>query len=173
MVQIGRSLTEDAHEALRQIQARAVEGRVAQELQAVHQRQLEQVQAEGELGIHQRYLVEQIATLRCPACSVAFVDFDGCLALKCGNQRCGRAFCGLCLVDCGDDAHAHVRRCDLNEWNGGYFASEAQWQAVQNRRKAQQLRTYLEGIADEAMRGRVRAAAVDVVPEFADRLRIP
>jgi hypothetical protein len=45
--------------------------------------------------------------LRCPRCSNVFDDaYDGCDALTC--DRCGAGFCGLCLQDCGDDAHKHV-----------------------------------------------------------------
>jgi hypothetical protein len=51
-------------------------------------------------------LINEYFTLRCPRCHQAFVDYDGCDALTC--ERCGCGFCGLCLKDCGKDAHAHV-----------------------------------------------------------------
>ena len=165
--QIVRDLTDDGHEALRVIQAQAVETRVVQEQRAVMEREIERVRAEGEVGLHVRHIVEQIATLRCPACQVAFVDFNGCMALKCGNRQCGRAFCGLCLADCGHDAHAHVARCRLNEWNGNYFVPEAAWHAAQIRRKRGLVVEYLQArVADEDMRQRVRDAARLVVPEL-------
>ena len=42
-------------------------------------------------------VMEGCLTLRCPRCQVAFVDFDACIALTCGNKACGAAFCALCL----------------------------------------------------------------------------
>ena len=38
----------------------------------------------------------------------ASIEFNGCLALAC--SRCPCHFCGWCSVDCGTDAHAHVRQ---------------------------------------------------------------
>jgi serine/threonine protein kinase len=51
-------------------------------------------------------IVERDLTLHCPRCGQAFYDFQGCCALHCKNS-CGAAFCGLCLTDCGDNAHNH------------------------------------------------------------------
>ena len=51
-------------------------------------------------------IVDRDLTLHCPRCSTAFVDFVDCLALHC-KDACGAAFCGLCLADCGDNAHSH------------------------------------------------------------------
>lgn len=42
----------------------------------------------------------------CPKCKSVFDDYDGCNALKCVS--CSTAFCGLCLENCGDDAHEHL-----------------------------------------------------------------
>ena len=47
-------------------------------------------------------------SLKCPRCSMVFNDFDGCLALTCGNPQCNAGFCALCLADCGTDAHTHL-----------------------------------------------------------------
>eukprot|EP00811_Abedinium_folium_P012236 NODE_21343_length_758_cov_4.706815.p2 GENE.NODE_21343_length_758_cov_4.706815~~NODE_21343_length_758_cov_4.706815.p2 ORF type:complete len:106 (+),score=23.77 NODE_21343_length_758_cov_4.706815:3-320(+) len=57
------------------------------------------------------HVIENILTLRCPSCSQAFVDFNGCFALVCA--RCGGHFCGWCLKPCltADTTHNHVRRC--------------------------------------------------------------
>jgi serine/threonine protein kinase len=51
-------------------------------------------------------IVDRDLTLHCPRCGQAFYDFDGCNALRC-KSACGAAFCGLCMVDCGDNAHPH------------------------------------------------------------------
>jgi protein-arginine kinase activator protein McsA len=47
--------------------------------------------------------------LRCPRCEAAFHDYDGCNALTCSIPECRAAFCAICLIDCGNDAHGHVR----------------------------------------------------------------
>ena len=51
-------------------------------------------------------IVERDLTLHCPRCGQAFLDFQGCCALRC-KESCGAAFCGLCLLDCGENAHNH------------------------------------------------------------------
>ena len=48
-------------------------------------------------------VVENVLTLRCPRCKMAFLDYTGCIALECLN--CKAAFCALCLEDCGKNAH--------------------------------------------------------------------
>ena len=53
-------------------------------------------------------------TMKCPRCSTAFYDYDGCNALRCGQIACHAAFCALCLKDCGSDAHEHVRQAHGN-----------------------------------------------------------
>lgn len=53
-------------------------------------------------------------TMKCPRCSTAFYDYDGCNALRCGQIACHAAFCALCLKDCGSDAHEHVRQTHGN-----------------------------------------------------------
>lgn len=75
------------------------------------------------------HIIERILTLKCPRCAAAFVDFHGCLALSCRNCSCG--FCGVCLEDCGADAHRHVANC---RWAGGsVFMREGDVAAAQNR----------------------------------------
>lgn len=46
-------------------------------------------------------------TLKCPRCPARFNDYVGCNALHCTSCGCG--FCGICLLDCGFDAHNHYR----------------------------------------------------------------
>ena len=53
-------------------------------------------------------ILERDFMLRCPRCAVIFDDYDNCNALTCG--KCGAGFCALCLVDCGGDAHEHIRQ---------------------------------------------------------------
>ena len=79
---------------------------------------------EREREALQRHIVDEILTLKCPRqeCRQAYVDFNGCAALRCA--RCPAAFCGWCLQDCGTDAHAHVRSCpEKPEGCDPYFPS--------------------------------------------------
>jgi len=72
-------------------------------------------------------IVDEVLTLRCPRCKTAFMDFEGCFALQCGNGACRCGFCAWCLTDCGKDAHAHVKACPENEGKG-YFNTELAFQ---------------------------------------------
>jgi len=58
--------------------------------------------------------------LKCPRCKAVFNDYEGCNALSCGVPSCKAAFCAICLVDCGHDAHAHVLKA-----HGDYFDKDA------------------------------------------------
>jgi hypothetical protein len=73
--------------------ARAAAAALAAATRAERVRLLRLVIAEAELTLH------------CPRCGAAFVDYDNCNALVCG--QCAAGFCGLCLEDCGRDAHEH------------------------------------------------------------------
>ena len=84
-------------------------------------------------------IVEDVLTLRCPRprCKMAFLDFNGCCALTCGNNQCNAGFCAWCLHDCGADAHAHVASCpSLPPGKSGVWASEEEWKAAQAGRKS-------------------------------------
>jgi hypothetical protein len=99
-------------------------------------------------------IVEECCTLRCPKCkqvpacfaipfrnlvfsspdacdvnTQAFIDFSGCCALTCHYCKCG--FCALCQLDCGQNAHPHVKQCPLNPIPGEYFIPEASFQQIQ------------------------------------------
>ena len=54
--------------------------------------------------------IESILTLKCPRCTTAFTDYDGCDSLTCSNTNCGAFFCALCLMpfDSGGKCHTHV-----------------------------------------------------------------
>lgn len=61
--------------------------------------------------------------LSCPHCGRTFVEFDGCLALRC---VCEGWFCALCLraMDGDEGAHDHVRKCPLNPTGSLYLPLE-------------------------------------------------
>ena len=90
------------------------------------------------------HVQNQILTLRCPSCTTAFFDYDGCAALRCG--ACQATFCALCLTACDSSnaTHRHVRTCDLNPNPGSYFVQAAQFEAVHRVRKRDLLAAYLD-----------------------------
>jgi len=53
-------------------------------------------------------IVDRDLTLHCPACAVAFDDYDACNALTCG--KCACHFCGLVSGAGGGGARVRVRR---------------------------------------------------------------
>lgn len=71
-----------------------------------------------------KLIIETVLTLHCPRCGSAFLDFYGCMALKCIGPGCECGFCAICLEDCGEDAHAHVRQCKYTQASGSEFGSE-------------------------------------------------
>ena len=77
-------------------------------------------------------IIENILTLRCPRCKVAFIDYEGCAALTCGCCKAG--FCAFCLTDCGDDAHAHVPSCAQNE-SRQMFIAFPEFNRLQSKRR--------------------------------------
>jgi len=107
-----------------------------------------------ELDKHRLRIMDDIFTLKCPRCKLAFLDYDGCSAVTCGGCKCG--FCSFCLEDCGKDAHAHFfkhgSKCP-NE-DGPLFVEHKQWVDIQNKRKAALLCEYLATVP-EALRKRV------------------
>eukprot|EP00521_Asterionellopsis_glacialis_P008356 CAMPEP_0195289212 /NCGR_PEP_ID=MMETSP0707-20130614/5584_1 /TAXON_ID=33640 /ORGANISM="Asterionellopsis glacialis, Strain CCMP134" /LENGTH=872 /DNA_ID=CAMNT_0040349191 /DNA_START=201 /DNA_END=2819 /DNA_ORIENTATION=+ len=75
-------------------------------------------------------IVDDILTLRCPRCRQAFLDFDGCFALRCNMCPCG--FCGWCLQDCGSDAHSHVLDCTTKpKGHRDYYGTLEQFELAQ------------------------------------------
>jgi len=93
-------------------------------------------------------IVDEILTLRCPRCKQAFLDFDGCFALKCNVCSCG--FCGWCLKDCGNDAHSHVLTCQSKVVGAeSYFGTKEQFLAAQNKKRREQVIEFLEQLSTE------------------------
>eukprot|EP00930_Biecheleria_cincta_P057473 TRINITY_DN43405_c0_g1_i1.p1 TRINITY_DN43405_c0_g1~~TRINITY_DN43405_c0_g1_i1.p1 ORF type:complete len:1004 (+),score=217.85 TRINITY_DN43405_c0_g1_i1:45-3056(+) len=91
------------------------------------------------------HIREEILMLKCPRpdCRQAFVDFDGCLALKCSRCNCG--FCGWCLKDCGTDAHEHVRSCRHKPRNADvYYATLDEFDVAMKDRQRELLQKYLQ-----------------------------
>jgi hypothetical protein len=105
-------------------------------------------------------ILEDIFTLKCPRCRKAFLDFEGCFALKCSSCPC--AFCAWCLSDCGDDAHPHVRSCALKPKDPGrtYFGTKKEFEESAKSRIIKELNAYLSS-KEPAVRIVIRASLTD------------
>ena len=87
-------------------------------------------------------IVNEILTLSCPRCKMAFLDYSGCAALTCANGNCKASFCAICLKDCGTDAHPHVVICPENA-SKKLFVSDVDFNEYHRKRRE---RSYLRGI---------------------------
>jgi hypothetical protein len=114
----------------------------------------------AQLRLH---VVENILTLHCPACTQAFVDFNGCFALTC--SRCNAGFCAWCLAHCGNDAHAHVAQCAHNTSRGkDVFCTEAAFLAAQRQRSVRLLKAFLAAQAPAIRAPLLRELTADLRP---------
>ena len=97
---------------------------------------------EKQVQLHRKRAVEEILTLKCPRCNLAFLDFDGCFALSCRGCSCG--FCAYCLKDCGNDAHRHVATCPHNIAPGkDVFGSMSTFERAQKERRTRLIKSFL------------------------------
>ena len=89
----------------------------------------------------EEHIIENIMTLKCPSCSQAFDDFDGCSALFC--EGCRTHFCGLCFHTSPnkDTSHSHVIHY-CQESNGKLFDKE-HWQQVHKEKRTRQINDLL------------------------------
>ena len=135
--QLGERIREEERQRLEEEQARVA--RMDQLQRAVHA-------ARGR--------IVDIVTLKCPKCQTAFIDFEGCFALKCGSCPCG--FCAWCLADCGHDAHAHVAACPEKGNDQQYHGTQQEFDQHHVARRKRKVREYLAELSDE-----VRAQVVE------------
>ncbi|CAE7455666.1 pfp, partial [Symbiodinium necroappetens] len=115
-----------------------------------------------ELDKHRLKIIDDIFTLKCPRCKMAFLDYDNCAwADLCETMKPTR--------DCGKDAHSHFykngSKCP-NE-GGPLFVPHNVWQGYQNARKERLLCEYLAGLPDE-----MRKKVADLVAPDAKDLGI-
>lgn len=122
---------------------------------------------ELELAKHRLKVIDDIFTLKCPRCKMAFLDYDNCSAITCGACKCG--FCSYCLEDCGKDAHQHFykngSKCP-NE-GGPLFIAYNLWQEYQNTRKERLLCEFLASLPED-----IRQKVADLVSPDAKDLGI-
>ncbi|KAH3762020.1 E3 ubiquitin-protein ligase RNF213 [Pelomyxa schiedti] len=104
-----------------------------------------------------RPTIEDLMNPRCPRCKAAFVDWDGCFAFTCSNKNCKCGFCGHCLLDCGKDAHSHLR-----QKHGGYFGDRELFRREFGVIATTEIRRYIQTIPREE-RGLVEAALPNIL----------
>jgi len=107
-------------------------------------------------------IVDEILTLRCPRCRQAFLDFDGCFALRCSVCPC--AFCGWCLQDCGTDAHPHVLSCCNRppDHRETYFGTKEQFIKAQKKNRERKIREFLSTLSKEDAKKALQSCKVDL-----------
>jgi hypothetical protein len=86
----------------------SVEHQVRQELSQKEGRKKDASEI-NEKAIQLYNQVVELLNLKCPRCQLAFYDYEGCNSLRCANNSCKASFCAICLKDCDDNAHPHVR----------------------------------------------------------------
>mmetsp|Transcript_69329 Transcript_69329/g.195699 ORF Transcript_69329/g.195699 Transcript_69329/m.195699 type:complete len:349 (+) Transcript_69329:113-1159(+) len=88
-----------------------------------------------EIDKHRLRIIDDIFTLKCPKCKLAFLDYDNCSAISCAGCKCG--FCSFCLEDCGADAHQHFykNKSKCPKEGGPLFIDHAKWLVYQRKRK--------------------------------------
>lgn len=110
---------------------------------------------------HKNKIAEDLLTLHCPECGMAFLDFSGCFALWCALCDC--AFCAYCQASCrneNNDAHAHTARCPYNIAPGkSIFSTRSVFERSQNLRRVRAVTSYLQDIRE----GELRAAVLKAI----------
>eukprot|EP00928_Gymnodinium_smaydae_P049335 TRINITY_DN33100_c0_g1_i1.p1 TRINITY_DN33100_c0_g1~~TRINITY_DN33100_c0_g1_i1.p1 ORF type:complete len:1131 (+),score=167.08 TRINITY_DN33100_c0_g1_i1:131-3394(+) len=128
---VARKVDKDTFETYQDVRTKLLEARLAREADADMEKKIaaaiKKMEAEGAKVFQtQQFIVDDILTMRCPRCKMAFADWDGCNALYCTYAGCGCNFCAFCLKDCGggvkfgqkdvrpeggDAVHRHVNEC--------------------------------------------------------------
>lgn len=102
---------------------------------------------------HRLRIMDTIVTLRCPHCSLAILDFDGCFAVEhraddtVHGHGCGLFFCGWCLAKFlnNTDCHIHVKSCAHNLHPRTYFGTfPADFNRVHGARRRNLVLQYLQ-----------------------------
>lgn len=119
-------------------------------------------QKNDNISKHRNHIIENILTLKCPSCDVAFLDFTGCFALSCNN--CDDNFCGWCLESCDDmdSCHNHVLYCDYSKEYGSLFSSIELFNECHNEWRQDMITDYINTKVKKADRNKVRKAITAV-----------
>lgn len=144
------------HNILLDHKLRKNEALIRQEAENKMKEELERIQKmseeDREVHIHREQIISEILTPKCPRpqCRQAFLDFDGCFALTCGNQQCQCGFCAWCFKDCGTDAHGHVANCPYGIIDGrqlSVYGDISQLRKVWNRIRKEKIRRQLSNVS--------------------------
>ncbi|CAE8640238.1 unnamed protein product [Polarella glacialis] len=164
---VARTLSREAFAAYMRQREQLVESRLAREAELEMQSQLkaevarlramDERQRRVHLAVHQ---LEDLLVLKCPRCSAAFADFEGCCALHC--SRCPCKFCAWCFRDCGENsnqAHQHVAGCTEKPQGllDPLFVEQEAWISFQKTRRRAKVEAALQQIEAD-VRADVRAA---------------
>lgn len=79
-----------------QQEAMEAERRLAEERRRAQEEAQRLQDVRDRVERYRRAVVEDYLTLKCPRCQAAFLDYDGCDALRCNT--CFAGFCALCLA---------------------------------------------------------------------------
>eukprot|EP00931_Biecheleriopsis_adriatica_P018102 TRINITY_DN12762_c0_g1_i1.p1 TRINITY_DN12762_c0_g1~~TRINITY_DN12762_c0_g1_i1.p1 ORF type:complete len:501 (+),score=128.46 TRINITY_DN12762_c0_g1_i1:59-1504(+) len=154
---VARKVEADTFEEYQQVRTKLLEGKLAKEAELEMEKKIEAaIKDMEEKGVKvfqtQKFIVDDILTMHCPRCKMAFADWDGCNALYCTYAGCGCNFCAFCLEDCGggvkfgqkeivrdggDAVHRHVNQCKyaqgIGHGNDGRVQSQV-WNKVRKQR---------------------------------------
>jgi len=84
----------------------------------------------------------ELLLMKCPRCKNAFYDYDGCNALTCAS--CAAGICAICLADCGNDAHEHVRNLHGDLFDKKMFLT------AREKRESETVQMFLSDLQDES-----------------------
>lgn len=150
-----------------QINTRKAVKEAVREEQKRHKIELDHIQQLDEMQREVYFLrlkiINEILNPQCPRCQFAYIDFEGCFALTCGNDSCKAAFCAWCEADCGSDAHPHVLQCP-HSITKQYHGTLIELHAVRNGIRKEKIANLLATIKPD-----VRTKLLDdMQKEFAD-----
>lgn len=168
---------QDVFDDYLQIRIKVAEKAIQEQFEKEHSSKIEELKeklakASGseeqmELDKHRLRIIDDIFTLKCPRCKLAFLDYENCSAITCAGCKCG--FCSYCLEDCGKDAHQHFYKNKSMCPNGGgpLFIEHKKWQEFQSKRKGVMLCEYLATVPEK-----LRKNVADLVAPDAKDLTI-
>ena len=142
-------INDDAYRVFDETKTRIIEGQIYEEAQKRAEDLVQRRQQENEMDRHKRHVVEKILNLVCPRCARAWVDFNGCCALKCsawvrGDPNSCCQFCAYCLQDCGRDAHRHVQAMTCPGNRGLFLKPVEKIHGIHRDRRTRMLTEYLD-----------------------------
>jgi hypothetical protein len=168
---VAKKVDAPTFEAYLQVRNKLLEAKLSRDADVEMERKIaaavKQMEAEGvKVFQTQKYIVDDILTMRCPRCKMAFADWDGCNALYCTYAGCGCNFCAFCLKDCGggvqhgqkeivrrgdDEVHKHVNECKyaqgIGHGNDGRVQSQV-WSQIRKDRIEECLKEMCETVEE-------------------------